>query len=137
MKIITRPAIVLLLLFVPVLAACGEEEEPTPPQQISESPFHYPEELWDAGVEGETILRLFVTPQGGVDTVQVEQGSGYEAFDSAAVLGARELRFQPAMRGTDSVSVWVLLPVRFDLPGSEDPATTAPAITADTVADEP
>jgi periplasmic protein TonB len=122
---------VLLLSVMPALGACSEEEEPTPPQQISESPFHFPEELWDAGVEGETILRLFVTPQGTVDTVQVEQGSGYEAFDSAAVVGARELRFQPAMRGDDSVSVWVLLPVRFDLPGSG--ADTA----IDTVADEP
>jgi periplasmic protein TonB len=117
--------LLLLLLAVPLLGACQEEEEPVPPRQLSESPFHYPEELWDAGVEGETVLRLFVNPQGLVDTVQVEQGSGYEAFDTAAVAGARDLRFEPATRGDDSVSVWVLLPVRFDLPRSGTDTTVA------------
>jgi periplasmic protein TonB len=119
----------LLLLSLP-LAGCEEAEPTTPPTQISESPFHYPEELWDAGVEGETILRVFVTPEGLVDTVQVEHGSGYEPFDSAAVHGARDLRFEPAMQGEEAVSVWVLLPVRFDLPGSAAADTVRTADTA-------
>jgi periplasmic protein TonB len=114
------------LVALPALLACqAEEEPPTPPQQVSESPFHYPEDLWDAGVEGETILRLFVNTEGSVDTVQVDQPSGYEAFDSAAVVGARELRFDPARRGEEPVSVWVLLPVRFDLPESGSDTTAA------------
>jgi TonB family protein len=116
----------LPLLLIGGLTGCSGEEVPeTPPRQLAGSPFHYPEELWDAGVEGETVLRLFVNPAGEVDTVQVEQGSGYEAFDSAASRGARELRFEPARRGEDPVSVWVLLPVQFDLPnagGASDPA---------------
>jgi periplasmic protein TonB len=102
-----------------MISGCGVEEvELTPPQQLTGSPFHYPEELWDAEVQGETVLRLFVNQQGAVDTVQVERASGYESFDSAAVRGARDLRFQPAVRGEEPVSVWVLLPVRFDLPDS-------------------
>ncbi|CAN5852703.1 hypothetical protein BH23GEM6_BH23GEM6_27340 [soil metagenome] len=106
-------------LTILVISGCGGEEvELTPPQQLTGSPFHYPEELWDAEVQGETVLRLFVNQQGTVDTVQVERASGYEAFDSAAVRGARELRFEPAARGEEPVSVWVLLPVRFDLPDS-------------------
>ena len=51
------------------LASCGEVEPETPPRQITGSPFHYPEELWDAGVEGETVLRLWVNPEGAVDSV--------------------------------------------------------------------
>lgn len=103
-----------------LLAACGEEVEETPPQQLSESAFHYPEELWDAGVQGETVLRLFVSEGGAVDTIQVEQGSGYEAFDSAAVEGARDLEFEPARRGDRVAAVWVLLPVQFAHPGESD-----------------
>lgn len=95
---------------------CAEELPETPPQQLPGSPFHYPEELWDAGVEGETVLRLFVAPGGGVDSVRVERSSGYAAFDTAAVTGARELQFQPARRGPDPIGAWVLLPVQFDLP---------------------
>lgn len=106
----TAAAVVLLLP-----AACMRERPPeTPPRQLTSSPFHYPEELWDEGIEGETVLKLFVSREGRVDTVQIEKSSGYAAFDSAAVYGAQVLRFEPARRGEDSVATWVLLPVQFD-----------------------
>ena len=99
--------------------ACEEPVPITPPKQMPGSPFHYPEELWDAGVEGETVLRLWVNPEGGVDTVRVERTSEYAAFDSSAVNGARDLQFEPARQGEEAVGAWVLLPVQFDLPGSD------------------
>lgn len=107
-------------------AGCAREEVPqTPPRQLSAaSPFHYPEELWDARVEGETTLRLYISERGGVDTVRVEKTSGYAGFDSAAVRGVADLRFEPARRGDETVGAWVLLPVRFDLP--DDTAAAAP-----------
>lgn len=95
--------------------ACREEPVPeTPPRQLSSSPFQYPEELWDAGVSGETLLRIRVSGTGGVDSVRVEKSSGHAAFDEAAVRGARDLRFAPATRGGEPVAVWRLLPVQFD-----------------------
>jgi len=107
-------------------AACREEPvAETPPRQLSASTFQYPEELWDAGVSGETLLRIHIGPEGGVDTVRVEKSSGHAAFDTAAARGARELRFAPATRGGEPVAVWRLLPVQFDpqaappRPGSE------------------
>ena len=108
------------LLCAPLLVAGCEEAEPvTPPRQLPGSPFHYPEELWDAGVEGETVLRLWVNEEGVVDTVRVERTSDYPAFDSAAVNGARDLKFDPARQGEANVGTWVLLPVQFDLPGTD------------------
>jgi len=103
-------------------AACGEREAlpETPPSQISGSTFQYPEELWDENIEGQTILRIFVTDAGTVDSVAVETSSGHAAFDSAAVHGAHRLQFEPARRGDEPVGVWVLLPVDFDM-------STAPA----------
>jgi TonB family protein len=109
----------LLALLVAALGGCEEAEPITPPRQLPGSPFHYPEELWDAGVEGETVLRLWVNPVGAVDSVRVEQTSDYPAFDSAAVNGARDLQFEPARQGQGTVGTWVLLPVQFDLPGSD------------------
>lgn len=97
-----------------------------PPKQMAGSPFHYPEDLWDAGVEGETVLRLFVTAEGGVDTIRLERSSDHAAFDSAAVSGARDLRFEPARQGPDPVGAWVLLPVQFDLPGADTARGGAP-----------
>jgi len=92
----------------------AQNEEP--PRQLTSSTFHFPEELWDAGVEGETTLRIFVTEEGAVDSAKVDNSSGFEQFDSAAVRGAYDLHFEPAKRGGVPISVWVLLPVRFDFP---------------------
>jgi protein TonB len=114
-----RPGWQTLLLGVLTLGACADEQPQTAPQQHAGSPFHYPEELWDAGVEGETLLRIFVAEAGTVDTIRIEHTSGYAEFDSSAVKGARELRFDPAHRGTRAVGAWVLLPVQFDLPASD------------------
>src|ERR1700741_118619 len=82
------------------LAACERGPVPeAPPAQLSASPFQYPEELWDAQVEGQTTLRLYISDRGTVDTVRVETGSGYPAFDSAALAGSRSLRFRAGTRG--------------------------------------
>ncbi|HEU4453882.1 MAG TPA: energy transducer TonB [Longimicrobium sp.] len=125
-----RPApMVLLACAALALAASACEREPvpeTPPRQLSESPFQYPEELWDAQVEGQTTLRLYITERGTVDSARVEQASGYPAFDSAALAGSKGLRFQPATRGGDAVAAWFLLPVKFEL----NPADTAAAPTS-------
>jgi periplasmic protein TonB len=117
----------LLWISVPMLGlvACGGSVEETPPQQLSASTFHYPEELWDAGIEGETLLRVRVNEEGVVDTAVVERSSGQAGFDSAAVAGAYELRFAAAKRGEQPVEAWVLLPVQFNREGgaAEPPST--------------
>lgn len=117
-------------------AACEREPIPeTPPRQVSESPFQYPEELWDAGVQGETTLRLFIDATGAVDSARVEKGSGYAAFDSAALAGSRELRFEPARRGEEAVSAWFLLPVKFELAPGDTAAAPAEAPAESAAAD--
>ena len=106
-----------------LLVSCTDPPPEIPPRQISASPFHYPEELWDAGVEGQTVLELHVSEEGTVDSAKVQTPSGYEAFDSAALAGAQALEFEPARRGDRNVAVRVLLPVQFNLP---DTAAAAP-----------
>jgi len=108
------------------VTGCTEAAPEVPPRQLSESAFQYPEELWDAGIEGETVLEIHVSATGTVDSARVEQTSGYAAFDSAAVEGARVLRFDPARRGNDSVAVRVLLPVQFHLPSSDSLSPPVP-----------
>jgi len=120
----------LLLLPTAVLVGCDAEApvSETPPAQISPSTFQYPEDLWDAGEEGETTLRIFITATGAVDSAQVEESSGQEAFDSAAVEGAHRLRFEPPMRGDQPTSGWYLLPVQFEIDAAgAGQATSDPA----------
>lgn len=106
----------LLLSAVAILlASCGggdPVEQPVP--LYGEVPIEYPLPLWDADVEGETLLRVRVTEEGGVDSVEVVEASGYPAFDSAAVRGARQLRYSPARQGGRRISVWATVPIYFN-----------------------
>lgn len=117
---------VLPVLLMPVVFACTDAEPITPPQQMPGSPFHYPEELWDAGVEGETVLRLRVNATGMVDSVEVESASEHAAFDTAAIRGARDLHFEPARQADSAVATWVLLPVQFNLPSADSAGGIVP-----------
>ena len=106
-----------LFLTLP-LVGCGEGEpmeDPTP--LYGEVPIDYPLDLWDADVEGETTLRVRVTELGVVDSVEVIQASGYPAFDSAAVRGALQLRYSPARKNGERISVWAKVPVHFSKEG--------------------
>ena len=96
--------------------AGGEVEEPVP--LYGEIPIEYPLDLWDAEVEGETLLRVRVSETGDVDSVEVVEASGYPAFDSAAVRGAIQLRYTPARRKGKRISVWARVPVQFTQGGS-------------------
>ena len=112
-----------VLTLTVALVGCGpdgEVEQPAP--LFNEVPIVYPLSLWDQDVEGETLLRVRVTETGAVDSVEVVESSGFEAFDSAAIAGARDLRFQPARRGGKRIEVWARVPVHFSKrprPGGE------------------
>ncbi len=59
------------------------------------------------------MLKVRVTDLGAVDSVVVVESSGYPAFDSSAVRGARTLRFSPARQGDKRIEVWAHVPVHF------------------------
>jgi TonB family protein len=107
-------------LIVPLALACGSDEPIEPPRPLTaESPFEFPVSLWDEGIEGETLLMVHVTTLGEVDSTYVKVSSGYAEFDSAAVAGARELRFAPGRKGEKRIDRWVRLPVKFTRDGAE------------------
>lgn len=99
--------------------ACVSDELIERPSPLhAEAPFQFPVELWDQGVEGETLIAIHITALGEVDSAYVYQSSGYYAFDSAAVAGARQLRFVPGRRGEKRINMWAKLPVRFTRDGA-------------------
>ncbi len=75
----------------------------------------YPESARRAGVQGITTLRVRVLENGRVGEVLVEQSAGFRDLDTAAMEAVKKWLFEPARRGKDSVSVWVMLPVKFEL----------------------
>jgi TonB family protein len=75
----------------------------------------YPESARRAGAQGVTTLRVRVLENGRVGEVLVEQSAGFRDLDFAAVDAVRKWLFEPARQGKYPVSVWVLLPVKFEL----------------------
>jgi TonB family protein len=75
----------------------------------------YPESAKRVGAQGVTTLRVRVLENGRVGEVLVEQSAGFRDLDFAAVDAVKKWLFEPARRGKDAVSVWVMLPVKFEL----------------------
>ena len=88
------------------------------PVVVGELTFRYPPALYARIVQGNVTLRLFVDRDGRArpDSTRVEESSGFESMDSAAVRGSQDLRFVPAKLHGEPVPVSVLFPVYFRHP---------------------
>ena len=96
-----------------------------PPVAINPvSPVRYPPALLQQGIEGSVLLRLYVDAAGVVtpDSTRIAESSGYPALDSAALAGASELRFSPALLQGRPVAAPFLQPVHFRSPRSRSTA---------------
>jgi TonB family protein len=92
-----------------------------PPVAINPvSPVRYPPALLAQGIEGRVLLRLYVDSAGNVipDSTRIAESSGYPALDSAALVGAPELRFAPALHQGQAIAAPFLQPVQFRSPRS-------------------
>jgi len=75
----------------------------------------YPHNARRLGIQGTTLLSVFVAVDGRVGDVVVKQSAGHPDLDQAAADAVRRWRFEPARRGSEAVAMWVLLPVEFRL----------------------
>ena len=101
--------------------AAVESTADQPPVAINPvTPMTYPPALLEQGIEGRVLLRLYVDAQGKLvpDSTRLAESSGYPALDSAALSGAEELRFSPALRNGRAVAAPFLQPVHFRHPRS-------------------
>ncbi len=114
-------------------AATGGAAAVTPPDQEPpvpinpDSPIQYPPRLYDQKVEGDVVLRLFVDSVGRLvpESSKVAESSGYSGLDSAALAGAKQLRFAPARRRGLAVATAFLQPIEFRRPTSGGTAARA------------
>lgn len=82
------------------------------------SAFPYPEQALEEGAGGELLLRIRISDAGRVDSVAIVTSSGHAVLDSAAVEGARLLRYRPAQHGGVPTAIWAQLPIRYPAPAS-------------------
>ncbi len=73
----------------------------------------YPPVLRDAGIGGTVQVWFFIDEYGRVQSTQVNESSGHDALDLAALRAAGEISFTPALNRDQAVPVWISLPITF------------------------
>ena len=73
----------------------------------------YPKLLRSAGIGGTVRVFFFIDDNGAVQDYRVQQSSGYQQLDDAALSVAGLYRFSPALNRDKKVPVWVLFPIEF------------------------
>lgn len=75
----------------------------------------YPPLLRDAGIGGTVTVWFFIDETGQVQDTRVNESSGQQALDDAAIRVANVFRFSPALNRDVVVPVWVSLPITFQV----------------------
>jgi len=91
-------------------------EKTTTPQYDYIPPPQYPELARQRGWQGTVLLVVKIDASGRVTNVEVEQSSGYQLLDAAAVGAVRRWRYKPAVGRNGPVATEELQPVTFRLP---------------------
>lgn len=73
----------------------------------------YPAELRDNGLGGTVRVFFFIDATGAVQRTVIEETSGFESLDAAAMHVAAVYRFSPALNRDAPVPVWVSFPITF------------------------
>ena len=73
----------------------------------------YPPLLRDAGISGTAKVWFLIDAEGIVRKTQINESSGHEALDRAALNVANVIEFTSALNGDKKVPVWISLPMTF------------------------
>jgi len=76
----------------------------------------YPPLLMDDGIGGTVLVWFFIDETGTVRRTHINQTSGHQALDEAALRVAEVIQFTPALNRDERVPVWISLPIRFQPP---------------------
>ncbi len=85
-----------------------------PLYKINPSP-NYPRVAQRRRYEGTVLLDVFVDKAGRAAEVKVARSSGYAVLDRSAKADVSRWRFKPARKGTQTIEMWVQVPVRYEL----------------------
>lgn len=87
----------------------------TMPQIISYHPPEYPNNLRKRNIEGRVQLKVLIDKEGNVSEVLIDNSSGYQGFEQAAVESILRCKFKPAKYDDEEKDCWVLIPIIFKL----------------------
>ncbi|WP_300669916.1 energy transducer TonB [Desulfoluna sp.] len=92
--------------------AVGGIQSDAQPTSVYAPEPRYPKAAIRRGYQGVVLLDILVNGEGTVEEVRVKKSSGHGALDKSAVKGVKRWRFSASGVAR---SIWVTLPVRFEL----------------------
>jgi len=78
-------------------------------------PPSYPNIARKRGYQGNVVLEVLINKQGKVIDFRVFSSSGYSILDKKAIASVKKWLFEPGMRGSDKIEMWVRVPILFKL----------------------
>ncbi len=75
----------------------------------------YPSISRRMGEEGKVMLRVYVNAQGLPEQIELQQSSGFERLDKAAMDAVRRWKFVPGTRNGVPEAMWNIVPINFVL----------------------
>ena len=104
----------------PVIIAKPEEnaiQEIAPDYQAAylNNRLTYPLAARRMGIQGRVVLNVEVLAEGVAGQISVQQSSGHEMLDRAALESVKTWRFVPARRAGQSYTKWFTAPIQFSL----------------------
>ncbi|RKF23577.1 energy transducer TonB [Altericroceibacterium spongiae] len=91
----------------------------TPPDfsaaQLNNPGPSYPYLSRKAKEEGVVVLRVLVSAEGRAKSLRIEETSGFDRLDKAALKTVKKWRFVPASQAGNPREAWVLVPITFSL----------------------
>lgn len=117
--------------FVPVETEEGDVRVVNRAQVQEALETEYPPLLREIGSEGTVFIGVRIARDGDVMEIALARSSGHPELDDAAQRVARTMRFTPFDPGPCVTSLWMALPIIFQVrssppPVREDPVTTQP-----------
>ncbi|TLS66554.1 energy transducer TonB [Mariprofundus erugo] len=95
--------------------ATGDSEPVFAADDLDNPPPVYPRIARRRGLEGRVLLNVEVLASGRCGRIAIENSSGHEVLDKAALNAVKQWHFRPASRAGMAVDCWCHIPVRFRL----------------------
>ena len=78
-------------------------------------PPSYPIIARKRGYQGNVVLEVLIDKRGKVLDLRIFSSSGHSILDKTAIASVKKWLFEPGMRGSDKIEMWVRIPIRFKL----------------------
>jgi protein TonB len=85
---------------------------------LHNTPPQYPAVARRLRLQGTAMIRVLVSPEGRPKSVKLQQSSGVQILDDAALEAVQEWSFVPARQGKKPIAAEVDVPVSFRLEGT-------------------